>query len=512
MVVVFVFLLLWVFLEGGFFVVVGFFLVEEEETIMVSSHTTTALRWRARMVKDAIQPELFGTADDSRIQLSLNHDYYDDDDDNNNNNKNMKNNSSMDTSFFFVHDDNDEDRKRHSQQQQSRGGVGSGPFLLPSHNRCPLFLLCIACLGKSSSWRGSSSWSSCWKGVMIRCMTLSSVLTTVWAAVEYGRVWYMAIYCTCTVTLCACIWYQLERFHILHNIRYQVKQSQQAHHRLSLQTEALWRQLERGEIQLNNLQGVAVDMEAITKRTGRSVQYLQRLVHEWKWIQQQMQQQLQQQVQQQILNIILDCDVDQNFVLSGTEWKRLQLRLQSLDGMELQFVDCDDDDKNVKKQQNNRNNNMILKDEDDEDENQQQEKKDKKEDDPYSTSSVGVIEVLRVLQQLPPQAQQQQEAIRKHHSSSSHHRRYYTPPLHRKLSWTRRNSTTTNQQQDDDDDDNNNKTKTTIYLTDRIRVQLDPQVLGRRRRRREQQHKQEQEQHTQQKQPPLQPRTGEASC
>ena len=476
---------------------------------MVSSHTTTALRWRARMVKDAIQPELFGTADDSRIQLSLNHDYYDDDDDdnNNNNNKNMKNNSSMDTSFFFVHDDNDEDRKRHSQQQQqqSRGGVGSGPFLLPSHNRCPLFLLCIACLGKSSSWRGSS----CWKGVVIRCMTLSSVLTTVWAAVEYGRVWYMAIYCTCTVTLCACIWYQLERFHILHNIRYQVKQSQQAHHRLSLQTEALWRQLERGEIQLNTLQGVAVDMEAITKRTGRSVQYLQQLVHEWKWIQQQMQQQLQQQVQQQILNIILDCDVDQNFVLSGTEWKRLQLRLQSLDGMELQFVDCDDDDdddKNVKKQQNNRNNNMILKDEDDEDENQQLEKKDKKEDDPYSTSSVGVIEVLRVLQQLPPQAQQQQQAIRKHHSSSSHHRRYYTPPLHRKLSWTRRNSTTTNQQQDDDDDDDNNKTKTTVYLTDRIRVQLDPQVLGRRRRRREQQ------QHTQQKQPPPQPRTGEASC
>eukprot|EP00523_Entomoneis_sp_CCMP467_P007162 CAMPEP_0168723674 /NCGR_PEP_ID=MMETSP0724-20121128/3238_1 /TAXON_ID=265536 /ORGANISM="Amphiprora sp., Strain CCMP467" /LENGTH=65 /DNA_ID=CAMNT_0008770391 /DNA_START=63 /DNA_END=256 /DNA_ORIENTATION=- len=36
-----------------------------------SSNTATALRWRARTVKDAVHPDLVETADDSRIHLSV---------------------------------------------------------------------------------------------------------------------------------------------------------------------------------------------------------------------------------------------------------------------------------------------------------------------------------------------------------------------------------------------------------------------------------------------------------
>ncbi|KAL7559876.1 hypothetical protein ACA910_005375 [Epithemia clementina (nom. ined.)] len=437
---------------------------------MVSSTTTTALRWRARLVKDALQPELVGTADDSRIQV----------DGGSNEILNMMNRT------MFSDDYQELPQQQQQQQQQVYEDYSSdkntrrrSSFLLPT-NRFPFSsLLCrtMGCVGRSGccGCLGSSSkTTTCWYNGWIRLVTLVSIWTTIQAAIEYGpRSWYMALYCTCTVTLCAGIWYQLERLDVLRNIRDQVRHSRQAQHRLSLQVQVQFRQLETLEWQQAALQQSAQDLQSLVKISGRSVEQWQRVAHEWRTVQAQLQQALHQQVQQQMLAVVLECDVDRNFELDGKEWQLLQVRLNAMPGLELILDDgtsssnSNSDDKHPTKDQ------ILLDDDDDDDDNEDDKKGQnnrQKKHDFENRNRQSVIETLRILQQHEQQQQRKQQ--QQQHSP----RPLFASPKRPAA------ATTTS--------------ATIIPLTPHIRVKLDPQQAllswktARQAKRRQQQQQQ----------------------
>lgn len=274
-----------------------------------TTNNTTALRWRARIVKDAQHPDLAGTNDDSRIHLSV----------------------ASGEDFSEAHK---KDQGPHFKQHNYYNLLGS--FLRNQNN--PMN----------------------WMNLGIRLMALAATFCAVVATIGHERTWWMAIHCTCTVVLSGVLLYQLERFYRLQGIRHQVRKVRQAVQRLSVQREALFRQVTQAEHTLKDLQHVESQMGTITQAWNHDVHKIMDKVAEYKVIHEQLQELLEQELQQHLMDVVLTSDADGNFELTPREWKRLKLRLQNVPGLRwestnatndlIMFDDDDDDEKKTSEQ------------------------------------------------------------------------------------------------------------------------------------------------------------------
>ena len=430
-----------------------------------------------------MHPDLVATADDSRIQLNRtrNEDsVLDNDDEEAFKGKSRK--PFLFSSPFSPH----ETQSNHAddatvssppfQNNQPRGpAVGatsySSRLLLPS-NRFPLWLLCCrtmtyVCCGGKVAPNDDKNDTMSWTTAVIRLGTLGTVVVTVVATLDYGRSWIMALYCTCTVTVCMVIWYQLERFHVLHQVRQELQRTRLAHQRVSLQTQVLWQQLERMQHVQDDLHHTVVaplqewmDQQQQTESLSFSWTRWHELAQEWNHVQEEMDRALQLELQQQLLTVVLDCDVNGDFVLSDREWRQLQVRLHHIPGLDAviqQQPPPQEQPQQEPLEEATTSTNLVQDSDDDDDDDQDTTNKDTKGSKHKDTNCRSVIEVLRMVQQ------HQQHHERKQQQQQSHYRQHYPKTKASTPVGTF------------------SSTARTIQLTPHVQVQWDPeQALGRR--------------------------------